>query len=486
MVLHEITKEEILVNKMYVGSYLENEHNIGHEVINLLRADDKVDSNGDGQNYIYVQPYGTMENEHNNKIDTIVLVRNTGIPEALEVLGQAWDLEQIAKIEKTSRKKEIDRIAEHQFEYIKNNNITYNGILLNEIYYGNLFQKEVCISFKANKLRKPKKPIYLYFGSNNNHNLKILEDKGVVIKLNSHDINTDENSDTVVAQTVDMAKASLKMYFRNGKVKATKNKHFPSRKFIDQTSAFQVLKTMLEDVSFWEDKNTTQNAADIKCFYKYDRSNFIDILDKQNVEVTYSNLFKYIFESNTELFRTFTKEVLGIENMTDKYLVERETAHIDLLISDTNNVIVIENKIKSGINGIKYDIYGEEVGSQLLDYYKYIFGFKKKKSGNKLEWIKDEGLINKFKNKEKHFFIFAPDYNKIDTKKINSIPSTYKIIPYSKIFEFYDKYHDILSYRYPNNIPYYHEFIYAIEKHCNSIDNVLEIETHKRFLKRIY
>ena len=28
MVLHEITKEEILVNKMYVGSYLENEHNI--------------------------------------------------------------------------------------------------------------------------------------------------------------------------------------------------------------------------------------------------------------------------------------------------------------------------------------------------------------------------------------------------------------------------------------------------------------------------
>ena len=119
MVLHEITKEEILVNKMYVGSYLENEHNIGHEVINLLRADGKVDSNGDGQNYIYVQPYGTMEKEHNNKIDTIVLVRNTGIPEALEVLGQAWDLEQIAKIEKTSRKKEIDRIVEHQFEYIK-------------------------------------------------------------------------------------------------------------------------------------------------------------------------------------------------------------------------------------------------------------------------------------------------------------------------------------------------------------------------------
>ena len=37
--------------------------------------------------------------------------------------------------------KDIDRIAEQQVEYIKNNNITYNGILLNEIYYGKLFKK---------------------------------------------------------------------------------------------------------------------------------------------------------------------------------------------------------------------------------------------------------------------------------------------------------------------------------------------------------
>ena len=61
MKLHEIKNEEILINRMYAGSYLENEHNIGHEVINLIRADGDVDENGDGRNYIYVQPYGTMQ-----------------------------------------------------------------------------------------------------------------------------------------------------------------------------------------------------------------------------------------------------------------------------------------------------------------------------------------------------------------------------------------------------------------------------------------
>lgn len=131
MKLHEVKNEEILINRMYVGSYLENEHNIGHEVINLLRADGEVDEKGDGKNYIYVQPWGTMNTEHNGKIDTIILTRNTVISGTFEVLAQAWDLEQIAKIEKSSHKKEIKDIAQKQFDYIKNNNITYNNKLLN-------------------------------------------------------------------------------------------------------------------------------------------------------------------------------------------------------------------------------------------------------------------------------------------------------------------------------------------------------------------
>ena len=52
-------KKEILLNVMYTGSWLDE--NIGHEIINLFRSDN-------GQNYIYVLPWGTMDKKHNNQI----------------------------------------------------------------------------------------------------------------------------------------------------------------------------------------------------------------------------------------------------------------------------------------------------------------------------------------------------------------------------------------------------------------------------------
>ena len=447
MKLHEIKNEEILINRMYVGSYLENQHNIGHEIINLLRADGDVDENGDGQNYIYVQPWGTMETEHNGKIDTIILTRNTGIINTFEILAQAWDLEQIAKIEKSSHKKEIKDITQKQYNYIKDHNIAYNNKLLNEIY-GNTFQQGVCVSFKANKLRKPKNPMFIYFGKNNDtQKLKVLKDKGTVICLNTQETEFIDKSDKVI-KPVNVAKSSLKMYIKKD----------------EQTNAFKTLKKILENADFWQDKNTTQNAFDIKRFYKYDKQNFIDLIDKQNTEATYSNLFKHIFKSDSELFRKFAKDILGIDDISGDYKVEREEGHIDLLITDKNNVIVIENKIKSGINGIKYDIHGDITGSQLNEYYQYVKKYKKKN-----EW----------------FFIFAPDYNQINTDKIKYIPNIYKVIPYSKIYEFFDNLSYEDSCKYSHKIQYFYEFIYAIEKHIDNVDNALEIETHKKFIQKI-
>lgn len=446
MKLHEVKNEEILINRMYVGSYIENEHNIGHEVINLLRADGEVDEKGDGKNYIYVQPWGTMNTEHNGKIDTIILTRNTVISGTFEVLAQAWDLEQIAKIEKSSHKKEIKDISQKQFDYIKNNNITYNNKLLNEIYYGNNFQMEICVSFKANKLRKPKKPMFICFEKcDNTDKIKILEDKGTVIYLNPQDAELVGETNKVVKAP----KSTLKMYIKKD----------------DQTNAFQILQKILENADFWENKNTTQNALEVRQFYKYDKSNFIDLIDKQNAETTYSNLFKHIFESDSELFKKFAKDVLEINDISENYKVEREEGHIDLLITDENNVIVIENKIKSGINGVKYDIHGDIIGSQLNEYYQYVKKYKKKN-----EW----------------FFIFAPDYNQINTDKIKYIPKNiYKIIPYSRIYKFFDNLSYEDSVRYSHKIQYFYEFIYAIEKHINSFDNALEIETHKKFIRKI-
>lgn len=59
---------EIIINKMYVGGYLSEGDNIGHEIINLYKADD-------GKNYIYLNSQGTIELSHGESCITVLLVR---------------------------------------------------------------------------------------------------------------------------------------------------------------------------------------------------------------------------------------------------------------------------------------------------------------------------------------------------------------------------------------------------------------------------
>ena len=58
---------EIIINKMYVGGYLSEGDNIGHEIINLYKADD-------GENYIYLNSQGTIELSRGENSITVLLV----------------------------------------------------------------------------------------------------------------------------------------------------------------------------------------------------------------------------------------------------------------------------------------------------------------------------------------------------------------------------------------------------------------------------
>lgn len=46
--------DEILINQLFAGTYLDEGKNIGHEVINLFKADD-------GNNYLYITPSGKID-----------------------------------------------------------------------------------------------------------------------------------------------------------------------------------------------------------------------------------------------------------------------------------------------------------------------------------------------------------------------------------------------------------------------------------------
>ena len=89
-------QNEIMINKMYVGEYISNGFdNIGHEIINLFQADN-------GKYYIYAMSDGSISNIHDDKVKSILLVRNCG-KHTLEILEIAEVLTQLTKIRKSQK-----------------------------------------------------------------------------------------------------------------------------------------------------------------------------------------------------------------------------------------------------------------------------------------------------------------------------------------------------------------------------------------------
>ena len=99
---------EILVNQMYAGEYLAMGNNIGHEVINLLKADD-------GKRYLYVTPNGKVQGR---SVESILFVRKVRRGKTVEVVAAATGLSKIPSSDWGS--------------------ITYNGVRLADIYGGNI------------------------------------------------------------------------------------------------------------------------------------------------------------------------------------------------------------------------------------------------------------------------------------------------------------------------------------------------------------
>ena len=195
----------------------------------------------------------------------------------------------------------------------------------------------------------------------------------------------------------------------------------------------------------------------------------------------FSNLFAYIFRTYKEAFVGFLfDKLLTAKNFNGDQLynnfsfshefeVEREVNNIDLKLTDIDgNIIVIENKIKSNINGLK-----QNHKSQLSKYYNI---------------ITDE-LIDQ--NVKASFFIFYPEYHKTLKDNLSSYlyGDKYALISYKDIYIYYNdwfkKNQNIFtktSYEYF----YFCEFLNSLKKHTKSIDNQQEEELKRKFNNRIW
>lgn len=138
-------EKTILITKMYVGNYLNEGENIGHEIINLFK-DDR------GRNYIYITPYGVVNNINN--IETVLMIGKTenGVT---EIIAKATDLTPVYD----------DDGLNQQRNYIDKNNIKYAGIKLYDFFKDNTYKQEkekiFYITFQAGNVLFPKEKIYL-------------------------------------------------------------------------------------------------------------------------------------------------------------------------------------------------------------------------------------------------------------------------------------------------------------------------------------
>jgi len=402
---------------MYAGSYLDESENIGHEVINLFKDDN-------GSNYIYINPYGSINKKVNDSVKAILLVKHIekGV---LEVIAKAENLQQVY-YKKNNREEEI----RDQITYVKENEITYGDVLLSDIYKNGY--NEILITFKTDNLRTVKKPVFL------------IEDESKQYKYENHYFLPEKHFST----------QSLKMYYSENE--------FPQD--------YDVFDKLLNDSSLWNQEETT--AVDLDEIYTFDsHEGFLSVIKKEADELVFSNLFSYIFNQKKDVFKDFVKEVLEINHFTTNYNIYREKgkkskndkskkdqSRIDLLIENEDSVIIIENKIESEINSVKSKSSGK-IESQLSKYVK---------------------IVNEdYADKKHYFYLFAPDYNTINLD-IYEDGDKYTIVNYSQINDFYFKNAGKML-----NVEYFKDFLDALYIHTMSTDNSNFKEMKRKFLKSI-
>ncbi len=438
-------QNEIILNRMYAGDYLKSDNNIGHEIINLFQADN-------GKYYVYINPYGSIGSSHDDKVRTVLMVRGHG-EHMLEVLAKTegrlkqWVYDKHSKVKKDDEKyrEEHQEIHNRHVKMLKN--VTYGGKSLEDIFEDNQ-DNDIAYyaTFKADKIIKVKEPIYLVDA---NYQQQV---GGNMYKL--EDLNN-------------FSKQSLRMY-------VSQDKHFKS---------YDTLADIINSPEFWGEavgqvKDIEQPQNDTE------NDNIFKIIKKEYDELVVSNMLAYYLEKYRWLFDSFAKEVLKIDNFEvsdvaklsglierEKHIeVEGKKGQIDILVRDvgSKNIIVIENKIKSGINGIveNSDIHDKCIQSQLTNYY---------------NWVQEQEEYNDY---NKYFYIFVPNYSKLDVNKY-SFGNKYTVICYSKIYKWFKEIYPFLKEREKiDNEIYYNDFLALLEKHSKSTDD-FEEEMRLRFSKVI-
>lgn len=404
--MNDTKPSPIVINHMFSGNYLED--NIGHEIINLFKDDE-------GVNYIYLCKDGKY---NRNKLPKYVIqVRRYGT-RTLEVIN-------------------IAEIDDNNIEKIDIDKIKYGGCKITSLFEGNIGQEiNTFITFKAKRVVKPNidNPVYISYWGNR------LKDRTIIGKetpypsiLPSQPILLDQETDEKKS-LFDVSEALRNIIEYDD----------------TEDSDYQKLAKLIESAfnkgikdTTWIESDEKDKINNVDSNTKENEDTAGDIYKINNLELPYSNAFKYFIERDPLLLKGFCNHIKGKFNQNNKleelcnYLnkdykltIRREWENIDIIIEINNEwVIVIENKIFSDLN----DKVANEI-TQLDKYYKIVVSGKKTskdKNGNEKE-VDVKNIPAHYSRCNKIFILLTPDHNNIN---ISQYKNWHKI-HYSLISDF--------------------------------------------------
>lgn len=420
----------ILIAKMYTGGYIEN--NIGHEIINFFKPDN-IDSY-----YGYITYNGKVNPKKSDKIHKILFVSNIK-GRKVKVLAKIENPEFIINTDEGNTHKK-------QIKYIEKENIKYNNVLLSDIMQeSGLDEYGIYITYKAEKIEEPNEDYYILLNDNKEEEKK-------------------ENH----------IKTSWNIGHNIGYISNIKNEK--DYKIIDEF----LNKKIWKEKEIKEIKEINPETMKEYASLGDNEESFMDLIKKEYDESTFSNMLFYYFDKK-KMFKDFAKHVFNLE-LSDNIKINREKStfsdskngRIDLFVEDKKNkvCIVIENKIKSAINGRDYTV--DEKTDKIVkrsQLYKY------------MEWVneeKDKNGIKKYTEYSKNYFIFVPNYREEELRKHiqenNLMPKdngkdVYKIITYKEIFNYFNQ--EELKLKMKED-KYYKDFVKALSKHIYTADKEME------------
>ena len=412
----------ILVIKMYNGNYLAESNNIGHEIINLFRADN-------GKHYIYALPAGYLGKNRDGKVTDILLVQNVG-NNTLKVLACINNISSDQHIAQW-KGRSIEELQKYVCNHAITQKIIYNGKPIGEIFNSNMYNGQIdnhsifyTFEVESDQYRKPIRPIYLAKEKNGLSNTKFHQTAYYSPSTNSKD--------------------------------------------------FSTICGIIDNISLWEKSDTASKVTATSKNYKNRRS-FLSICRKEYDELAYSNMLAYYLSKSQVLLQKFVNEVLGL-SLKGPFQIRREYKNIDILIENTESSIIIENKIKSDINGksedkkhSQLDRYVSTLNSQLDD--KSEFSYRE---------------LNNI-----YGFVLHPNYTNIDIERYREdnqaqmdryyTNNKKNIITYGLLWNFFKNNKDFFK---NNKVKdkYYDEFLRALSIHAKENDTLIEDIMLERFI----